>query len=98
MIHDSNSLGDDRIDLIVVSVDNLCAAQSLIDGCEACSEEAEIPFDWILDRVTGRKGSTTDYFLIEPAACPRCKGAITEKTLVQWDGGVGFGVFTLHGS
>lgn len=53
MIHDSNSLGDDRIDLVVVSVNNLCAAQSLIAGCEACSEEAEIPFDWILDRGPG---------------------------------------------
>jgi hypothetical protein len=26
----------------------------------------------------------TDYLLAEPAYCPRCKGEVLEKTLVEW--------------
>jgi hypothetical protein len=56
----------------------------MILGCESCHpDEAEIPFDWILDRVTGRRGSTTDYILTEPAHCPNCKSELSEKTLVE---------------
>jgi hypothetical protein len=29
-------------------------------------------------------GVHTDYFMLEPPACPRCKAAVTEKTLVEW--------------
>jgi hypothetical protein len=29
-------------------------AQRMIAGCEACSEDAELPFENILDRLTGR--------------------------------------------
>jgi hypothetical protein len=37
-------------------------ADRLIESCEACNrEEAQIPFDWILDRVTGSRPSVTDY-------------------------------------
>lgn len=48
---------------VVVLVDSatLRMAERLIESCEQCNEEgAEIPFDWILDRVTGSKGSVTD--------------------------------------
>jgi hypothetical protein len=43
----------------------------------------EIPFDWILDRVTGSYSSATDYILEEPAKCPYCRRDILEKTLVE---------------
>jgi hypothetical protein len=36
-------------------------------GCEACSEDAEIPFDNILDRLTGSDPNVTDYVLEVPA-------------------------------
>ncbi len=39
------------ITLIAVSQSTLRKAQSAILGCEGCSEEAEIPFDWVLDDV-----------------------------------------------
>jgi len=59
-------------------------AEKLIESCEHCNPEgAEIPFDWILDRVTGQRGSTTDYFLESAAKCPNCKREILEKTLVE---------------
>jgi len=71
------------ITLISVSRATLLKAQSEIVGCEACSAGAEIPFDWILDRVTGMDGSSVDYLLSEPAKCRKCFGEVTEKTLVE---------------
>ena len=43
--------------------------------------DAEIPFDWLLAEVTGRRGPV-EFVLTEPARCPNCKHEITEKTLV----------------
>jgi hypothetical protein len=63
-------------------------AQEAISSCESCNKDAELPFDWILDEVTGHDGSTTDYFLTESARCPRCGCRINEKTLVEAEGGV----------
>ena len=58
--------------LIAVSRATVLRAQSHILGCESFSPEAEIPFDWILDDVTGRDGAEVDYVLSEPAKCPKC--------------------------
>src|SRR5215510_13731565 len=44
---------------------------------------AEIPFDNILDRVTGSDPSVTDYILEQPAKCPNCRREILEKTLIE---------------
>ena len=44
---------------------------------------AEIPFDNILDRVTGSDPSVTDYILESPAKCPNCRREILEKTLIE---------------
>jgi hypothetical protein len=47
-------------------------AARLIESCESCNPDgAEIPFDNILDRVTGSDPSVTDYILEEPAKCPQ---------------------------
>jgi hypothetical protein len=35
----------------------------MITSCEACTEHAELPFDNILDRLTGSDPSVTDYVL-----------------------------------
>jgi hypothetical protein len=48
-------------------------AAELIEFCEHCNSDAEIPFDWILDRETCNLGSETDYILETPAKCPNCK-------------------------
>jgi hypothetical protein len=59
-------------------------AEQLIESCEHCNEEgAQIPFDNILDRVTGSDPSVTDYILEEPGKCPNCRGDILEKTLIE---------------
>jgi len=63
---------------------SLRQAERLIESCEHCNEEgAEIPFDNILDRVTGSDPSVTDYILEEPAKCPNCRRDVLEKTLVE---------------
>jgi len=46
-------------------------------------------FECILDRVSG---AHTGYFMPEPRACPRCKATVSEKTLVEWDGGIEVGL------
>jgi hypothetical protein len=76
------------IQILALGTSTICRAQDAISSCEACNKDAELPFDWILDEVTGHNGTTTDYFLTEPAQCPRCGCSIIEKTLVEADGGV----------
>lgn len=70
--------------VLALSQSTAYRAQSRILACESCSSDAEMPFDWLLDEVTGRDGSDVDYILSEPARCPRCRGEVTEKTLVEW--------------
>jgi hypothetical protein len=59
-------------------------AEKLIESCEHCNPDgAEIPFNNILDRVTGSDPSVTDYILEAPLKCPSCKREIFEKTLIE---------------
>jgi hypothetical protein len=52
-------------------------AEQRIDSCEACSpDDAEVPFEYLLDELTGCDPEVTDYVLPEPARCPRCATAI----------------------
>ena len=68
----------------LVEAATLCEAEQLIESCEHCNEEgAQIPFDNILDRITGSDPSLTDYILEVPAKCPNCRRDIFEKTLIE---------------
>ena len=50
----------------------------------APTKDAELPFDNVLDRVTGNDPAVTDYIFVEAIAkCPRCMREIAEKTLVE---------------
>ena len=54
--------------VVLVESASLRQTEKLIESCEHCNEEgAQIPFDNILDRVTGSDPSVTDYILEEPA-------------------------------
>ena len=69
---------------MLVDGDTIRQAERLIESCEHCNEEgAEIPFDNILDRVTGSDPTVTDYILEAPAKCPNCRREVLEKTLVE---------------
>ena len=77
-----------NFEVLALSTATIRRAQNAISSCESCNSEAELPFDWVIDEVTGCDGSTTDYFLTEPARCPRCGRSVIEKTLVEPHGGV----------
>src|SRR5262245_36935268 len=70
--------------VVLIDAATLLKAQRIIAGCEACSEDAELPFENVLDRLTGCDPSITDYVFEAPARCPKCGAAIHEKS--------GFGV------
>jgi hypothetical protein len=60
-----------------VDLRTLRLAEELIDGCESCvPDSAQVPFDYVLDVVTGSDPEVTDYILPQPAKCPRCERAI----------------------
>jgi hypothetical protein len=58
-------------------------AQRMIAGCEACSEDAELPFENILDRLTGSDPTLTDYVLEVPTRCLQSGATVHEKTLID---------------
>ncbi len=67
--------------VVLVNAATLREAEKLIESCEHCNPGgAEIPFDNILDRITGSDPSVTDYILEQPAKCPNCRREIVEKT------------------
>jgi hypothetical protein len=60
--------------VVLIKATTLHEAERLIESCEHCNPDgAEIPFDVILDRVTGSDPSVTDYVLEQPARCPNCR-------------------------
>jgi hypothetical protein len=70
--------------IVLVDSTSLRRAEGLFESCEHCNpDRAEIPFDNILDRVTGSDPRVTDYVLEMPAKCPQCRREILEKTLVE---------------
>ena len=70
--------------VVLVNAATLREAERLIESCEGCNPDAaEIPFDNILDRVTGSDPSVTDYILEAPAKCPNGRRDIFEKTLIE---------------
>jgi len=74
-----------RPSIELVTVDPAIAqqAEQQIESCEHCHpDDAEIPFDWILAEVTGKRGPY-EFILTETVRCPNCKQPITEKTLVE---------------
>jgi hypothetical protein len=70
--------------VVLVNPTTIDDAERLIETCEGCNPEgAEIPFDNILDRVTGSDPSVTDYILESSAKCPNCRREIREKMLIE---------------
>ena len=70
--------------IVLVAVATLRKAERFIESCEFCNPDvAKIPFDHILDEITGSDPTVTDYLLERPARCPHCHRNIIEKTLVE---------------
>jgi hypothetical protein len=60
----------EEMTILNVSAATKRKATKLILSCEACTDDAEIPFDYVLDWVTGLDPAVTDYELSKPAKCP----------------------------
>jgi len=73
----------EQLQVVLIAIDPIGRLQTMIESCEHCDSSAEIPFDRVLDGVTGREPSVTDYILESPAQCPVCRSKVTEKTLVS---------------
>jgi|ERR1051326_1122634 hypothetical protein len=62
---------------VLIDSDTVEKAQQFIDSCEKCTPEiAALPFDYVLDSITGCDPEFTDYVLTAPARCPSCGGEI----------------------
>ena len=72
----------EKIDIVLVDAVTIAIAFRHVSGCEECSGNADMPFDWLLDAVTGRNPAITDYVMKDLPKCPRCRRPVTEKTLV----------------
>jgi hypothetical protein len=57
-------------------------AENYVSGCFHCDERASLPFDYVLDAITGCDPRLTEYLMSRLAQCPRCSSKINEKTLV----------------
>jgi hypothetical protein len=84
MIHDFFDPTPEQQKVILIDATGLRKAEGLIESCKQCNPEgAQIPFDNVLDRVTGSDPSVTDYILESRAKCPNCRREILEKTLIE---------------
>ena len=73
---------DEDQDVIFIDESTLVDAESFICACEHCSDRAEIPFDQVLDAITGCDPRTTEYVICHAAKCGKCHSEVMEKTLV----------------
>jgi hypothetical protein len=72
-----------EIDIAFIDEPLVFDAEDFVSGCQHCDEAAAIPFDYLLDALTGSDPSTTEYLMQRLGQCPRCFGEITEKSLVS---------------
>ena len=68
------------IELVTVDTEVIRRAEQQIESCEHCHPaDAEIPFDNILDSVTGSDPSVTDYILESPGEVPKLQTRYSGK-------------------
>jgi predicted Zn-ribbon and HTH transcriptional regulator len=72
----------DETDVVLVDEEHLREAEAAVTGCEHCVEGGEMTFDYVLDAVTQRDPSVTEYVMCRPARCSKCRHEVTEKTFV----------------
>ena len=71
--------------ILLVDTDTLRKALRLVSGCRRCSPYSDIPFNSILDSVTGSDPTNVQYIVIQGTArCPRCERVMNENTLVDY--------------
>ncbi|HEY2383695.1 MAG TPA: hypothetical protein VGK48_21180 [Terriglobia bacterium] len=72
--------------IVLVGEEILKRAEPFIRGCENCAPDlAWLPFETLLDQVTGNAAEITEYMLMVNAVCPRCGAGLRECTLIAVD-------------
>src|SRR5262249_24958127 len=62
MVRDFFDPGPEDLNIVLIDASTLHKAERLIESCEHCNVSgAAIPFDHVLDRLTGSDASVTDY-------------------------------------
>src|SRR6185436_15497769 len=80
------------IEIVTVDSETIRKALSRVAACEKCrDEDACLPFDSIIKRITGRPGRC-DFMMSELGRCPNCRALINEKTFVVPQSEIGIGV------
>ena len=74
-----------EIDVAFVDEPLVFGAEEYVSSCQHCNEAAIIPFDYVLDALTGCEPHLTEYLMYRVAQCPSCAAQINEKTLVAVD-------------
>lgn len=71
--------------ILLVDSNTVRKALRLVSGCRRCSPYADIPFNSILDKVTGSDPTTAQYIVIQGMArCPHCGCMMNENTFVDY--------------
>ena len=68
--------------IVLMNEPELSEAQAFVVGCEVCSTRALIPFDYLLDAITGCDPSVTEYLMCHRVKCPCCFCELSEKTRI----------------
>jgi hypothetical protein len=76
-----DSAGEDQV-VKLIDDTAIHEAEDLIVGCEVCSKDAWLPFDYVLNTVTG-DDPVSDYIMRTKAKCPCCRYQIRERSLVK---------------
>lgn len=75
-------ISDEDQEVVFIDEPTLLDAESFVAACENCCEQAELPFDQLLDAITGCDPRTTEYVICHAAKCAACRHEIVEKTLI----------------
>jgi len=64
------------------------AYEAHLAGCERCRNyESDIPFSFVIAGVLEKHGAF-EFILSEAGRCPNCNAELSEKTLVEPQGGI----------
>ena len=74
---------EEQMEIVLIDQATMDKALCEVVGCAFCSPSAGIPFNYVLDRVTGNHLNLTHYIFEISGTCKRCGAPITEKTLVE---------------
>jgi hypothetical protein len=69
-------MGRPSIELVTIDSAVAKKAEQHIESCEHCHpNDAEIPFDWMLAEVTGKRGPY-EFILTDTARCPTASASL----------------------